>query len=441
MLRTYEDIGVQIPRVFLPKREVDLKKWAVIACDQFTSQPEYWNTVESLVGKAPSTYNMMLPEIYLDKPDIEIRINSIQEYMRSILASEFLKIHEGLIYVERVLNGKTRRGLMLCLDLECYDFTKGSTSLIRATEGTIIGRLPPRIRIRSGAELELSHILVLIDDPGCTVLEPLVLQKRCMRKLYDFNLMLDSGRLRGYSVSEDQEKSIITALRDLAKPLNISSKYAININSPIFLYAVGDGNHSLATAKAIWEQTKSQVGMNHPSRYALVEIENIHDESLVFKPIHRLLFEVRRSLLDSLQNYFNSFEYTPVADASSMIQLIHKQDYKGHRVGLVGIEEQRPFGVLGIPNPISSLPVGTVQSFLDVFMAEQGAERLDYVHGEDVVCNLGVLSGNAGFYLPPMKKSDLFKSIIRDGVLPRKTFSLGEANEKRFYLEARKIRI
>jgi hypothetical protein len=438
-MKTYDDIGIQIPQVYLPKKGTDLTKWSVIACDQFTSQPEYWQKVEKLVGKAPSTLNLILPEVYLEKPGEEQRVSHIQASMREYLDKGILQPHEGLIYLERTVSGRTRRGLMLCLDLEHYDYTKGSSSLIRATEGTIVERLPPRMKIRTGAALEVPHILVLIDDPERTVLEPLAAAKSSLKKLYDCDLMLDSGHLAGFAVPVDLEAVVVKTLRALASPKAFSAKYGLAADKPVLLFAMGDGNHSLATAKAIWERIKPEVGLAHPARYALVEIENVHDEGLTFEPIHRLLFGLRKDILASMRQFYGDFTCIPVPSAEMMVRRVNEQKGPGQLVGLISGGERRPFSVLEITKPSSNLPVGTLQAFLDVFMKENGADRIDYVHGEHVVCSLGTQDGNAGFYVPGMKKSDLFKTVILDGALPRKTFSMGEAHEKRFYFEARRI--
>ncbi len=437
-MKIISDIGIQIPQTYLPKPGTDLKKWAVIACDQFTSEPEYWNQVEKIVGDAPSTLNLTFPEVYLEKPGAEQRIQNIQSAMRKYLDAGILQAHDGLIYVERTVAGKTRRGVVLALDLECYDYTKGSSSLIRATEGTIIERLPPRMKIREGAALELPHILVLIDDPNRTVIEPLGAAKSKLEKLYDFDLMLDSGHLAGYAVTQDSENKVVAALRGLAKPEVFAKKYGIGKDKPVLLFAMGDGNHSLATAKAIWEKIKPQVGMDHPARYALVEIENVHDEGLEFEPIHRVLFGLKKSLFAELHATFGAnLQHTPVASAEEMVKVVDKAQGEKQVIGLV--VSGKGFGVVEIAHPSSNLPVGTIQAFLDQYMKNGGAEKIDYVHGEDVLVKLGSQTGNAGFYLPGMSKSDLFKTVILDGALPRKTFSMGEAREKRFYMEARKI--
>ena len=439
-MKIISDIGIQIPQVYLPKAGTDLSKWAVIACDQFTSEPKYWRDVEKIVGDAPSTLNLTFPEVYLEKAGGEERIQRIQATMRKYLDDGILQPRDGLIYVERTVAGKTRKGVVLCLDLECYDYTKGSTSLIRATEGTIVDRLPPRIKIRQDAAMELPHILVLIDDPHYTVIEPLGKAKSKFEKLYDFELMLNSGHLTGYAVNTESETKVVEALRGLANPETFAAKYGIGKDQPVLLFAMGDGNHSLATAKAIWEKVKSQVGMDHPSRYALVEIENVHDEGLEFEPIHRVLFNIKKDLFAALEKTFGAnLKYAPVASADEMVKCVDSAEGEKQAIGLVGAGRLREFGVIEIAHPSHNLPVGTIQSFLDVFMKEGGAEKIDYVHGRDVVERLALQPGNAGFYLPGMHKSDLFKTVILDGALPRKTFSMGEAREKRFYMEARKI--
>lgn len=437
---TFNDIGIQTPQVYLPKAGVDLTKWAVIACDQFTSQPEYWQEVERFVGEAPSTLNLILPEIYLEKHGEAERVQSIQAHMRDFLDKGLLQPREGFIYVERTAMGKTRKGIVLCLDLERYDYTKGSASLIRATEGTIVERLPPRVRIRQGAPLELPHILVLIDDPKRTVIEPVGSEKRNLEVIYDFDLMLDSGHLTGYAMNERFEAQIVEALRGLAQPEVFAGKYGVRKDTPVLLFAMGDGNHSLATAKAVWEKMKSQVGLDHPARYALVEIENVHDEGLKFEPIHRVVFGLKENLFASLQKYYGAnFQLKHVASAKEMAEHVDNTRVQKQSFGIVSDGGWVTYSVVEITNPSSNLAVGTLQAFLDAFLREGGADKIDYVHGQEVVCTRGAQAGNAGFYVPGMNKSDLFKTVILDGALPRKTFSMGEAKEKRFYMEARKI--
>jgi hypothetical protein len=437
-MKYYPNLGIQVPRVYLPRPGIDLGKWAVIACDQFTSQPDYWKSVEEIVGDAPSTLNLVFPEVYLDSPGVDERIQHIQQSMQGYMSDGLLLPYEGMVYVERFTGGKLRRGLVLALDLEHYDYRKGSRSLIRATEGTIIERLPPRMRIREGASLELPHILVLIDDPEGSVIEPVGKSKSHLKELYDFELMAGSGHLSGYLVTEASiETGVVKALEQLANPQTFSAKYDVEKDQALFLFAMGDGNHSLATAKAIWEKKKAQVGMDHPSRYALVEIENVHDDGLAFAPIHRVVFGLKQDLFKAMRDSFQSgYSLVSCADASEMASRVF-QSTAVHQI--IGFVSPQGLGVVEITNPTSNLPVGTLQTFLDDFLKHGGAEKIDYIHGEEVIHSLGQSPGNVAFYLPGMNKSDLFKTVILDGALPRKTFSMGEAHEKRFYMECREI--
>jgi len=437
-MKNYPHLAVQVPDIYLPRQGIDLTKWAVIACDQFTSQPEYWHKVEQIVDDAPSTLNMIFPEVYLEKPGADERIRHIQQSMTDYLSSGLLTPYTGMVYVERRAAGKLRKGLVLALDLEHYDYNKGSQSLIRASEGTIVQRLPPRIRIREGAKLELPHILVLIDDPQCTVIEPVGESKARMKKLYDFELMEGSGHLNGHLVDDPSvESGIIKALEQLANADCFASKYGISNDQPVLLYAMGDGNHSLATAKAIWEKNKTQVGMEHPSRYALVEIENVHDGGLDFEPIHRVVFGLKLDIFSAMQEYYGSgYAYTGCENTNEMMRRVEQSGSSPQMFGVITADR---YGVVEIANPSSNLPVGTLQVFLDHFLSAGGAEKIDYIHGDEIVTKLGRQVGNIAFLLPGMDKSDLFKTVILDGALPRKTFSMGEAFEKRFYMECRGI--
>src|SRR5574338_674749 len=317
-MKIISDLGIQIPQIYLPKPGTDLTKWAVIACDQFTSQPEYWNDVEKVVGNAPSTLNLTFPEVYLEKSGGEERIRNIQSNMRSYMDEGLLQPRDGLIYVERTVDGKTRKGIVLALDLEAYDYNKGSSSLIRATEGTIVDRLPPRMKIREGAMFELPHILVLIDDPDRTVIEPLAAAKSELETLYDF------------------ENQVVEALRALASQETFAAKYGIDRDQPVLLFAMGDGNHSLATAKAIWEKMKPHVGMDHPARYALVEVENVHDNGLIFEPIHRVLFGVQGDWQAALRDHFESkVRIEPAQDAAAMMAAVRSQPGGHQSFGVV----------------------------------------------------------------------------------------------------------
>jgi hypothetical protein len=440
-MKNYPSVGVQSPDILLPREGLDLTKWAVIACDQFTSQPEYWRQVQSLVGDQPSTLNLILPEAFLCDSEDPAVIKKTQETMQAYMQEKLFQQVNGMVLVERTFNGRRRRGIVLALDLEHYDYNKGSQSLIRATEGTIIDRLPPRVKIRQGASIELPHILVLIDDPDETVIEPVYKKKGSLKKLYDFDLMLGSGHLAGYQVEKaDMEAGIIAALEKLADPEVFHQKYDLKTKSATLLFAMGDGNHSLATAKAVWEKMKAAdpaIGMDHPSRYALVEIENVHDAGLEFEPIHRVLFGVGPDLTKELDAFYpGAFTLSPRPDFKSMKADVDQTVSGLHRFGLI---TPGGYAVAEVRNPSCNLPVGTLQDFIDAFLKKTSDVKIDYVHGDDVLDGLGKGAGNTGFYLPCMPKSDLFKTVVLDGSLPRKTFSMGEAKEKRFYMECRRI--
>lgn len=335
---------------------------------------------------------------------------------------------------------------MACLDLEHYDYRKGATSLIRSTEGTILERIPPRVKIREGAPIEIPHIMVLIDDPGHTVIGPLAAHKDRLRPIYDFDLMMGSGHVSGYRVADSGlEAGILNGLRALADPAAFVAKYKVAPGTPVLLYAMGDGNHSLATAKTIWEKTKVAAGglsslAGSPLRYALVELVNLHDESLIFEPIHRMLFGIApgREAGDELMKFFppGRADVRKSCCLEAMKKEVDAQSGPPHKIGLITPDG---FGIAAVSAAGSNLPAGTLQSFLDAFMSSGGAGEIDYVHGLEPIIKLGREPGNAGFYLPRIRKEDLFKTVILDGVLPRKTFSMGEAWEKRFYLEARKL--
>ena len=437
-MNTEPDTVYQVPHILLPSPDTDPAKWAVIACDQFTSEPEYWEKAAEIVGDSPSTLNLILPEVHLGKPGEDDRVRAIRETMRDYLASGVLTPCDRFILVERTVAGKTRHGLMLELDLEHYDYNIGSQTLIRATEGTILDRLPPRVRIRQGAPLELPHILVLIDDPNLTVIEPLVAKARDMDPIYDFDLMLGSGHLTGFAMEgAEVERHVASTIQALADPETFRQKYGVDAERGVLLFAVGDGNHSLATAKAIWERIKPDVGMDHPARFALVELENIHDHGLEFEPIHRVLFDVRHDFRNAMQARFgDAIRFHACNSETEMVDLVNNQSSDVQAVGCV---DPNGFCVAYVNTPSCNLPVGTLQRFLDEWKNEGGFGEIDYVHGTDVVTRLGQQPGNVGFYLPAMAKGDLFKTVILDGALPRKTFSMGEAIEKRFYMECRRI--
>ncbi|MDO9074583.1 MAG: DUF1015 domain-containing protein [Rubrivivax sp.] len=431
--------GFRLPSLCLPRPGIALSKWAVVACDQYTAEPAYWQRVADEVGNAPSTLHLVFPEVHLGAADAAARIGRIQDTMRSYLAQGLLREHAGAVLVERTLGHATRRGLMLELDLEHYDYTATSTSLVRPTEGTIVERLAPRIAVRSGAALELPHILVLIDDPACTVIEPLAAARAALSPLYAAELMLGGGHVAGHAVADAAVAQAVQALQSLGEPQAFEARYGVPAGTPTMRFAVGDGNHSLATAKAIWERQKATVGMNHPSRWALVEVENIHDPALVFAPIHRLLFDVRDDLRAALAQAFGArLRCTDVASAAAMRERVQAADGNRQAAGIVG--PGRRFSVIEISEAPSTLAVGTLQPVIDSFIAQGGAREVDYVHGDDVLERLAQQPGSVGIHLPTVGKGALLRRVVHEGPLPRKTFSMGEAHEKRYYVEARRIR-
>jgi hypothetical protein len=435
-MRNFPKIGIQAPDVLIPVDAISQEKWAVVACDQFTSQPEYWDQVNQMTDGVPSTYHLILPEAYLGKPKAKLHQSQINSCMSTYLSTGIFQPVEGFIYVERLLGSKVRQGLIAALDLEHYDFHKDSQSLIRATEGTIIERLPPRIKIREKAPLEIPHILVLIDDPLFTVIEPLSTSAHELPKLYDFELMLGGGHLKGYLVNIPEiEGKIISSLEVLADKSIQKQKY-LPENSPL-LYAIGDGNHSLAAAKSIWEKIKNQVGANHPARYALVEIANIHNEGIAFEPIHRLIQNFKLDFFQEISIFFSGkINFTKVQDFQSMVRTIKNQKSEVQVIGSVFNNE---YIIIEVLTPLHTLAVGSLQLFLDDLIKRHTEINLDFIHGEKTLFQIANQPNNMGFYLPAMEKSSLFKSVAKDGPLPRKTFSMGEANEKRYYFECRKI--
>ena len=429
----------RLPSLLLPRAGIDLRKWAVVACDQHTSEPEYWRRAEREVGSAPSTLNLIFPEAYLGAADAVARITRIQDAMRAYLAEGLLREHRGAIYVERTLGNRVRRGLMLEFDLDAYDFSPDSTSPIRPTEGTMVERLAPRIAVRRGAELELPHVLALIDDPDGAVIGPIAAERAALERLYDTDLMLGGGRVAGFAVDAARGERAAAALRALADTEAFAARYAVPDATPVMLFAVGDGNHSLATAKAYWDSIRHSVAGDHPARYALVEIENIHDPALEFSPIHRVLFGVSGDVRKAMEQQFGArAACRDVASAAAMRSAIAAAPASSHVAGLAGPGTR--FSVVEVAQPESTLAMGTFQSFIDGFIARGGAKSIDYVHGEEAFERLAAADGNLGFHLPALSKAGLLRMVVREGPLPRKTFSMGEADEKRFYIEARRIR-
>ena len=370
---------VRAPHVLLPRPGVDLSRWAVVACDQFTSQMAYWQQAEALVGDAPSTLRLVYPEAYLLRAGEPDRVPAIHEAMaRYLREGVFAAPREGFILVERTTRAGRRLGLMVEIDLAAYDFSEGATSLIRPTEGTILERIPPRVRVRKGAPLECPHVMLLADDPARTLIEPLYEKRGGYEARYDVTLMLGGGRLRGWAVPAEENGAIFAAMRALP---------SLAREDPI-LFAVGDGNHSLATARQCYLDNPERA-----PRYALAEVVNLYDESLVFEPIHRLIEGVDAAALHA-------------AAAAQGVSLEHGD-------------------------------VRQVQPFLDRWLPKGAG--VDYIHGSQALAELSARPGFCGICLAPIDKSTLFPSLSGGRVLPRKAFSMGEAEEKRYYMECRAL--
>lgn len=417
------NIALKTADILLPRR-ADMKKWAVIACDQYTGQPEYWERVEKEVGAADSTLKLILPEVYLEESDADERIAAIHGEMNRLLSEDLLAEQKNtLLYIERTLSdGTVRQGILGKIDLEEYDYHKGSASQVRATEATVESRLPARIRIRRDAALELPHILMLIDDAEKTVIEPCAALS-AGTPLYDFPLMENGGKIRAYRIPEQETERIVENLSVLSESGAFNRRYGLSGVSPL-LFAVGDGNHSLAAAKEFYEQLKrenpDQDLSDHPARYALAEIVNLHSPALEFEAIQRIVKRTDPKLL-----------------LSEMTEALGLTDEPSEqRFTLVLADGERE---CFIHKPTSALTVGSLQNFLDDF-AKKHPCKIDYIHGADVVRRLSARADTAGFLLPDMKKSELFPTVIKDGALPRKTFSMGRAEDKRFYIESRKIK-
>ena len=409
--------------ILIPK-SVDMHKWSVVACDQYTSEPKYWEEVESIVGDAPSTLRITLPEIYLNDANVEERIKKINETMTKYLNEDiFTELDNSMIYLERTQSdGKVREGIMGIVDLEDYSYEKGSQTLIRATEKTVIERIPPRMKVRENASLELPHIMILIDDEKKNIIESLKSKVTTKDVVYDFDLMQNGGHIRGYKLNESIQNEIILGLEALADKDYFERKYDVT-DKGVLLFAMGDGNHSLATAKACYEKLKETMGdkaLENPARYALVELVNLHSSALEFEAIHRVIFDTDASdLIKNLYEYYNINE-----------------EGKGQKFELITKDMDK---VLYIENPKSNIAVGSIQMFLDDYLSTHKG-TIDYIHGDDVTKDFGSKEGNVGIIFDAMAKEDLFKTVILDGALPRKTFSMGHSYDKRFYLEARKIK-
>ena len=410
--------------ILLPKN-TDMTKWSVVACDQYTSEPEYWNDVEKIVGDAPSTLKLTLPEIYLEDENVSERIAKINSNMKALLDEDFFNEYkDSMIYLERTQSdGKIREGLIGVVDLEAYSYEKGAETPIRATEKTVIERIPPRVKIRENAPLELPHIMILIDDDKKQIIENLKNKDSEDDIVYDFDLMKNGGHVKGYLLNEETMDEVDKGLKELADKEVFAKKYDVN-NKEVLLFAMGDGNHSLATAKACYEKLKETMSeeeyLNNPARYALVELVNLHSPALEFEAINRVIFNTEpEKLLNSLKEYYQ----------------INK-DGNGQEIEVITNDVDEKWY---IENPKSNIAVGSIQIFLDEYL-KNNEGKIDYIYGAETTKNLAKQCGNVGFIFEAMPKNELFKIVILDGSLPRKTFSMGHSYDKRYYLESRKIK-
>ncbi|MDO5146073.1 MAG: DUF1015 domain-containing protein [Eubacteriales bacterium] len=424
--------------IMLPKQGTNMQRWSVVACDQFTSEPEYWAETERIVGRAPSTLRMILPEVYLDGPEEEERLEDIRFYMKEYKEKELFQVYEeSMIYVERTdSTGKLRAGIVGCVDLEQYDYHKGSRSLIRATEATVVERIPPRIRVRKNAPVELPHIMLLIDDKKKTVVEGCEKYKKEDCLLYDFDLMQGGGHLKGYLLEKEAREEVLLALDKMEETQRRIAQQVV-ADSPgakpsVLLFAVGDGNHSLASAKEFYEQQKAEHPekdfSRHPARYAMVELVNLHSPALEFEAIHRIV--TGADVEDLMKNLIEALDLVVLEQG--------REPEKGEQSFII-VQQGREDRRVVVKKPTSKLTVGSLQNFLDAYQKRSGI-KMDYIHGENAVRTLTKKEGSLGFLLPDMRKEELFLTVMADGALPRKTFSMGHAEDKRYYTECRKIR-
>ncbi len=432
---------LHVPNILMPNTETDLYKWSVVACDQFTSQPEYWKETEANVGAAPSTLKLTLPEVYLEAEDEQARVDAIHATMQQYLADGTLQEYpKGFMLIERSFGKQyARNGLIVEVDLETYEYKKGAHSLTRPTEMTVEERIPPRLRVRQTATVEIPHIMLLIDDPQQTVIEPLMARKQEFQQIYDTDLMQKGGHIAGWFIPEGEEtQRIMYLIEQLADRAAFNARYGLKEDYPLLNFAVGDGNHSMATAKAAWENIKQNLTADeietHPARFCLCEIVNIHDESLEIEPIHRVVFNVDEDeLLKEADAYYSAHGCKLVVRDAAREPYATADE---HAFVLCSTEGRK---LIKVERPAWGIAVATLQNFLDDYLSKNSLSKIDYIHGIDVVDSLSSKLNNVGFILPEVKKEDLFIGVIKDGVLPRKTFSMGEANEKRYYMECKKI--
>ena len=418
--------------ILLPAAGVPLDPWACIAVDQFTSQPEYWQRAEHLADGKPSTLHIVLPEAYLGTPQEAERVASIrrtmEEYRKTVLTR---KVH-GYVYVERTqMDGTVRQGLVGAVDLDAYDYAKGSKPAIRPSESTVVERIPPRLKVRRGATLETPHVMMLADDADCTLIEPIGLMKNQLPPLYDGELMLGGGHLRGWAVEDPALiAGIDAALAALADPAAFARRWPAAKGQQPMVLAVGDGNHSLATAKAYWEELKPTLSeeqrRTHPARWCLAEVCNVHSPAIEIEPIHRVVFGVGAK---ELYAALDAWDQQQGSSTTMSDQRLRLADAHGE-------------SAVALANPPAPLTVGSVEAFLADFLPAHPGVTVDYIHGESTA--LALASDPAkpatAILLPDFAKADLFKGVVLGGVLPRKTFSMGHAEEKRYYIECRKIK-
>lgn len=437
-MKAFEKYGVAIPQILLPKN-IDMPSWAVIACDQYTQDRAYWQKAEKAAEGKPSSLNLIFPEVYLNNTDKDERIKKIQKTMRSYLETGvFEEPEKECIYIERkTAYGRTRKGLVLCVDLDKYEWKPGSKALIRATEATVPERIPPRMKIRNGAALELPHIMLLANDPKDLLVGGAGELAKKNAPVYDGELMQGSGHITGWAIKgSEAEKTLEDALSSLAAA-------GTDKNGDTFLFAVGDGNHSLATAKAVWEENKAALPADSPVRYALVEVVNIYDEGLTFEPIHRVLFNMNSAkILDAVAKELGG-TIADMKDAAALEKAVSGKTEDGARYGFIFADKDNGGKTLFkmLQTSVKDLAIAAIQPVLDEFMKKSGADKtqIDYIHGSEEVIELGSKEGNTGILLPPVAKDSFFATINGRGPLPRKSFSMGEASEKRFYVEARRL--
>ena len=422
--------GVLIPRIMLPDEKVNMKKWSVVACDQYTSDHGYWQDVEKTVGNAPSTLHMMLPEIYLNEEDVAERIEFAKQTMLDYIEDGVLtELPEGFMLVERSMGGVVRKGLIACIDLEEYDYDIAKRPLIRATEDTLLERIPPRVDIRSGAAVELPHVLLLMDDPTDSVIGTLAAAKDELKEMYDFDLMKNGGHIKGWlCVNERLNERVLEAIEAL--PLHDGMRFA-----------VGDGNHSLATAKTVWENAKLTMSEEEttasPLRYALAEIINLRDEAVTVKPIHRAIMKVSPAFcIQRICDILN--------ERGLKAKLMYYRKTANAKMeespNTIYVRTKQTAGKIELTAPSHPLAVGDIQPAFEQFLKENPASRIEYLHGDEQFDEFANTYDTAAFYMPPIDKAGFFDTVISCGVLPKKTFSLGEANEKRYYTECRLLK-